>query len=394
MIPEWPGTRRHPVRQYWKRHDCVGCGSAYRYSFGGLRKTAPRGGKVPDMRPCPTCGLYQPDMVGTRRLRLHLLFGLIGLIGVGITAGFGIGRVMPDRMVIGGMAAMGGAVLLGQLLVLVWNPNRNLDANRRRARQLIKSDNMELLHGDNPAKAASALPHFGFRRAHMVALIGLLVAIGFFVTGELVRLGFGWPVNSEWRPSVVGPGDQSRIFFPSLQSIDGRWSGEATAHVVNASELGLTDTRLSVQTNQDTWGGTIHVESNKQRSWFSPWVDVRIPESAQLAGKEIVIHIDLQVTSPVVYGNEYRNEQARQTRTVSLQLANQPGAGRLYTYALYGGGILGAVGMMAMSLTLVALAVSLRRTGSPMRLVEEQEEDDEDENRRGRRRRKPTSDAD
>ena len=71
----------------WKEHACIGCGGRFRYLF--KRKKTGQGGTPDaasaaarkaalkalehevDMHPCPGCGLYQPDMVGSRRSTRH-----------------------------------------------------------------------------------------------------------------------------------------------------------------------------------------------------------------------------------------------------------------------------------------------------------------------------------
>src|SRR5436853_504400 len=71
----------------WKEHTCAACGGVYRYLF--KRKKSGQG-RSPDaaraaaqaavvkalahevdLQPCPGCGLYQPDMIGTRKARRH-----------------------------------------------------------------------------------------------------------------------------------------------------------------------------------------------------------------------------------------------------------------------------------------------------------------------------------
>ena len=384
--------------QYWKRHICVGCGSAYRYPFGGPRKTSPRGGNTPDMRPCPTCGLYQPDMIGTRRMMLHGLIGILGALGGGAVVVLGITKEFSDRQVIAAAAGIGAVVFLAQLGVVLWDPNRNQERNQQCARTLLKSDDLQLLHGENPAKAATKLPNWGASRSHIVALIGLLLAGLFFVSGELVRHVLGWPINPECRPGVLGPGDESRFFFESHKSVDRKWYGQVTVEVANASELGLADTRVSATTKQDSWGHIIYVKSDSEDAFFRPWVDVHIPESAKLAGKKIELNVKLLMTAPVLHGDHYENEQSTLTTKVSIQLADRPGAGKLYAYILFGGGFLEALGLLAMSLVLVASAVALRRTASPMRLVHDGDEDDDyddfDDYPRRRRRRRRLDDLD
>src|SRR6185437_9310048 len=71
----------------WKEHTCIGCNGRFRYLFkrkktgqGGTPEAASAAARKAvvqalehevDMHPCPGCGLYQPDMVGSRRSKRH-----------------------------------------------------------------------------------------------------------------------------------------------------------------------------------------------------------------------------------------------------------------------------------------------------------------------------------
>ena len=69
----------------WKHHKCIGCNGSYAYEFirkiTGTGRTAEKATAASkanaekalkrdtDLHPCPTCGLYQPDMIGQRRAK-------------------------------------------------------------------------------------------------------------------------------------------------------------------------------------------------------------------------------------------------------------------------------------------------------------------------------------
>src|SRR5207249_2916896 len=94
--PAHPGEERPPMaRGYsatlevkcWKEHTCCYCGAADRYllrkkktgqgnSEEAAATAAPRAPNrplrpEPELRPCPGCGHYQPEMIGGRRLVRH-----------------------------------------------------------------------------------------------------------------------------------------------------------------------------------------------------------------------------------------------------------------------------------------------------------------------------------
>src|SRR5271155_1553019 len=82
------------VLRCWKEHICAGCGRSYSYRLvrhvsvqnvtaaaataAAEHATAPKLKNYVEQSPCPTCGLYQPDMVGAWRAQSHTGF-FIGL---------------------------------------------------------------------------------------------------------------------------------------------------------------------------------------------------------------------------------------------------------------------------------------------------------------------------
>src|SRR5205814_9749985 len=94
----------------WKHHKCVGCGGSYAYEF--VRKIAGTGGTAEkasaaakanaekalardtDLHPCPTCGLYQPDMIGQRRAKRSWIIFWCALVVFIVTLGLAAGHVL------------------------------------------------------------------------------------------------------------------------------------------------------------------------------------------------------------------------------------------------------------------------------------------------------------
>jgi hypothetical protein len=325
-------------------------------------------------------------MVGNRRLGLHLAGGALGLVITGALAVLGTDLTLSDRQAMWGSAGVGTAVLLAQLIISLWNPNRNLEANQRRAKQLLTSGNMERLRGETPEKAARHLPRWGFGPVHGLALAGMAFANVLFIAAELVRLACGWPMNPDWTPGVIGPGDESRLYFSErLSSVKGLWDGQPSAWALNAHELGLDGAALPAQTHHDSWAGTIYVKENESSKTVRPWAEVRFPDSPRVAGKQLQVRADLVVVFPAPLGRDrWEDKQQAFTRTTSVRLAARPGAGRLYAYVWHGGGFAGAAWLGLMSLVFAAAAWSLRRKAFPLKVVHdaEDEPDDEDENDR------------
>ena len=82
----------------WKEHTCKGCNGAFAYLFvrrvsgtAGTEEEATEAARTAavtavaaevDMRPCPSCGLFQPDMIAARRLAWHWLFLVLAVVAL------------------------------------------------------------------------------------------------------------------------------------------------------------------------------------------------------------------------------------------------------------------------------------------------------------------------
>jgi hypothetical protein len=375
---------------------CIGCGNAYRYRLSPPK--AGQGQAKPDvkLRPCPTCGLYQPDMIGSRRMRFHLGFGLLGAIAAGVVAGLGVSDAEPERVMMWIAAGIAAATFLCQLAVTLWNPNRNPSANRSRAKRWLESGSLEGERVPPTNRGDAGLPRWGFGLPQGLALAGIAFGIVLFVSAELIRLAFGWPLNEGWYPGVVGPGDESRLYFAErISPVKGLWNGQAGAELLNTPEVGLADARLDTTTQQDTWQGNIWMSNkNDKTRLLYPWVAIRIPDSPQLAGAQLRIKANLTAEFPALRGGHYENEQRSFTQTASVQLATTPGAGRLYATVWHVSAFGGAVWLLLMSLILVVDNWSLSRHANPRKVVTEEDDQDEDERPRRRRRRDDPRDED
>jgi hypothetical protein len=330
-------------------------------------------------------------MIGGRRMGGHLGIAALGLAGTLAFVGFGADHSLADRVSMWGAVGVCTLMIVGHSLLLLWNPNRNLISNRNRCKKLVLSNTMQVLREETPDRAAGHLPRWGFGPAHGLALVGMAFANLLFVAAELVRAACGWPMNPEWIPGVIGPGDESRLYFAErFYSVKGYWSGEPSATALNARELGLGEAALPADTKRDSWPRTIYVDNGEGSKAETPWVEVRIPDSPALGGKQLQVRADLTAVFPVLHGDHYEEEQRDFARTTTVRLAARPGAGRLYAHVWHGGGFAGAAWFGLMSLVLVAAAWSLRRHAFPLKVVHnaEDEPDDEDEDRYDRPRRK------
>jgi hypothetical protein len=383
------GNRVSLMIQHWTEHVCVGCGGAYRYTTQRTKSRHQRSKPRVKMRPCPSCGLYQPDMVGAQRAQFHLAVGLgsAAVAGsIGLAAWLGDFPEWRTTLVAAGVAVLALPV---QLIVLFWNPNRNPDAGCLRAKQLIRQRVLERLRGETADLAKEELPRPRFGALTVVAIFGIALGIWQFLSAELVRRVYGWPLNADWYPAVVGPGDEARFYFPErVDSLQGLWDGRAEAELLNAQEVGVVQRRLSTDTGHARWGNELHFKNDERRRAPHPWVLVYVPDSPELSGKDLRVKLDLVATYPADHGAHFIEEQRNFTATPVIRLADRPGAGAVYAALCRGGTLGGALWLLLMSLVLALAAWSFRREAFPVKGFAEREDEDDDDDRPERIRRR------
>jgi hypothetical protein len=327
-----------------KEHVCVNCGCVYRYHL--IRKKSGRGATVEaaeftakaaanraaetevDREPCPECGLYQPDMIGRPRAWAHLMIyaATIGLVIVLTFAGCGAFRI-PGAVL--GAAGVCAAALLAHLCLDLWNPNRDLAANRVRAIQRVEEGRIAVAQPGNASPA-------GVSRAHLWPLLlvyGVLVlAVVVCAAPEGVRLLSGWTLNDSCDPPVVGPGEKVRVEFPRrLGTVGGKWNGQAEVRLLNGEENRLpADYSIPVSTNSATWGDTIEVLASHANEETPVWAELYLPDDPSLAGKSLRLQIDLSVECPHGGPDGFSTVQDSFSGVFPIQVASTRMAGSEY----------------------------------------------------------------
>lgn len=371
----------------WKEHDCVGCGGTFRYSFQrkatGMGATGPAASEAAmqslaltakhdaDFRPCPSCGLYQPDMVGGRKATIYgwLLAGFA--IAIGIVAI--VALIMSDSSslqlpwITGITAGLAALVILTSIWAIFHNPNRNKQANLGAAQgPIIKEELLLVQAGD--ASQGEATPPGVVSAGHHLALVLLFIGLGLIVLGEGTRLARGWPLNKQCFPQVVGPGDTPCVYLPDeLSCVQGMWNGSGTATVVRPAEFGLKVPKLLASTKNSTWGNRISGKdvSNSTRQLY---MYVQIPESGALSGRTLPLLINMHANYPHAERGGFVNADQNFSRTADIQLAT-PHAGASYRDMVIWAG-LGGVGLiLLMLLHLRRLAKQMRHAALPARLI-------------------------
>src|SRR5262249_29537012 len=231
-----------------------------------------------------------------------------------------------------GAAGVACAIVAGQGLLVLFDPDADPEANRRRAYEQIEKGAMRILSEAKEPVQPVSRPSFLER--WQTPLLGLVATLA-LVSSQLLRLSYDWPVNDGWYPKIVGPGDAITLQFSRRVqgTIEGLWTGTATARVANAAEVGMANPRLEAGTRQEDWGDRIRAPRHSKTVDSRPWVTVFIPNEAELSGKTLRIVAEIDATYPV-----YKERLYFETRDVGLSqestvVLGTPGAGRLYMTA-------------------------------------------------------------
>lgn len=344
----------------WKEHVCSACGAIFRYTFKRqgtefgdteeeaeqtARQTLERKAeKDVNFHPCPHCGLYQPEMVGSQKASQLAWV----LICAGVATG--VGLIILMEIATSGNLQMAPAVWvaasIGLLAVLAnfWiaasKPNRNPAVNRAKASRAIDHGQLILVTPGAPPGFDLVENQGGNAKATWFYLALMITGLVAIASGELVRLACGWPVNPHCFPQVCGPGDTPTIYLPAeITSVKGYWQGGGYAEIGNSEGFGLQKEKLDVFGRNDRWEDVISGKdiSNLDRHIYG---EVKLPNSESLAWKGISIHMSLEVRYPHRIDNEFVVKAAKFEDTIRLDLGPAK-SGSYYETLVFPGGLLG-----------------------------------------------------
>jgi len=310
----------------WKEHSCISCGTKYRYLF---KRTKQGQGGTPDaasanahnavikalehevdMHPCPGCGTYQPDMIASHRSTQHWwtfwlsvpVFIVLFILVLADVLSYSLGSWI--------LAITAVVTMLIHLTFDAFNPNGNLDANHRLAKDREESGDLWVPNqpkGEGGVEAGS-----GVNVGHYVGYALLGIGVLAFVVPPLLLLAMGAASNPSWNPEVFGPGDEAYVYFDKrITSVKGYWSGSPTVSILNWDTLGIPGPApvLTGRSKQDSWAGTITI-SSRGGTTSSPllYSYVTFPADERLAGKKLQLRINMNVRYPkLMSSNMYQD---------------------------------------------------------------------------------------
>ena len=363
----------------WKRYTCCYCGCQFRRrvhaTMKGTGATLERAEANAtdnvvrflqqhiEQWPRPHCGQFQPEMIGSLRLTWHLLILL--------ASGAWVGALLLDYYGLAPrwLAATLLLALAALLIVAHWwigkrYPNNYAAANKRRTDFQIKTLELSVDRGPNRKDGDWQFPdsiRLGkwFWRLLIASVLSLLL-IG---ACDAMRLTQDWPVNENWRPEVVGPGDSAWVFLPrTIQSLNGHWTGDANAvlEVVDAPGVFVP---IRATTRNDQWGDRIQVSSGASNSTRHLWVRIHVPDDEKLAGKKVRVQMTANVVFPFLEWNQHhfglRQDVAQHQEEIQLGPTR---AGLWFSIAWHAGTVIPFVLLLALQLYFVGRAYRLKRS--------------------------------
>lgn len=223
-----------------KQHTCLCCGAIYTYPFvrkvkgsGRTREAAQkdREKKVArtlaqdvNLEPCPTCGLYQPDMIGQPRADRHKTVFIIAIFVFAFLLILRAADVLMSNTATLALMIAAALMALVHTMAEVRNLNSDLDANKQKAEDKVGAGKMILTPGKLAVPTMEQVnpPKSGI---HKLAIPLLVLSVVLIAAPEAMRSLSRWPLNSDAYPPVVGPTDTTRIYMPEkISSVKGYWS--------------------------------------------------------------------------------------------------------------------------------------------------------------------------
>lgn len=366
-----------------KEHKCAGCGSTYAYvlkrevkgqgaSSEASEKAASKNfdkalEREVDAQPCPTCGLYQPDMVASRLGPRHIAVFIVAAICLVVLMILHLASGVRDDVLVWWMVGVGGVALALHWVIEMGNLNRNLDANRDLARQRVQEG---VIVQQDAGVAVGPQGTVWQPQKSLVSFMVLplmLAALGLLALPQAMLKLSSWPVNANAYPPVVGPGDETCCYLTEkVKSIKGMWRGSAKAEgrVAGAQNEKFA---LGAASSTSTWGQNISAKSSEKELNGILWVNLTVPDDPKIVGKEVDCDVQLNVTYPVAQGNSFDDQNRLVKQTMRLTLAPAH-AGRQFvnywwTALLGGGGLVLLIGLIRFS-----LATGLRKQALPTRV--------------------------
>jgi len=375
----------------WKEHTCCYCGAAYRYRVqkkkigqGNSQEAAAAAAtgaairalrNESELRPCPGCGHYQPEMIGARRLVRHGFLVLFAGSALLTFLLLGACDLVPNSVSLWLFVLFAGVAMIAATWIGMRNLNSNLRANKARAQRLVDQQQMQITPADANREDRPRPVVVETGAGFWLAFLLLGATLIFMPGSEFIRIAGRWPSNPNTHPTIVGPGDSFWTWIDldePIKSLRGYWTATGTGKIINGNQLKLPQNEIplpGVSSNDAHWPDLASSASEKPVP-ARLWVRMTIPDKIQnLAGQRVPIELTLNVKYPdAENGTVVEKEKAAVKVPIELQLATHR-AGFLYAFfwyvAVLGGG---AMFLLAAGYHLMR-DVALKKCGLPTRVI-------------------------
>jgi hypothetical protein len=264
------------------------------------------------------------------------------------------------------MVLIATAVFVSYVIIGLVNPNTDPSANVQHAAAAVTAGLLRHIPGRTGAPLADFVrpPK---STAHRLALPIVLLGVVFTGSSEVIRSMNHWPLNPDCIPSVVGAGDNVRIYMPeSVDTVSAFWRGEPKVTFTTEKESSPISATASAPGRGENWenNGTIFMGTTEA---IVPWVDIVVPQS--LTGHTANCAIDLELIYPKGSSSGYHVERTDLKDTVIINLA-PPGVGSIFTPLWWGTTLTGLLCTIIGGILLVKAAGSFGSRALPARVLE------------------------
>jgi hypothetical protein len=348
-----------------KQHACRGCGALFAYPLecvvqaeASTKETAQTiakdrlSARLRDqfaLHPCPSCGIYQPEMVLKLRADRVGLVARFAAFTPAVLAVLVLLKKVDAEPVVWWAAGFATLALGFHVRAAMFRPNASRERNRALADREVSRGPLRLVQ---PGSTISVVqPGLTIDRRRALVLAACAITIGFLPSAAVLRSVHQWPLNDGWVPPVVGPGDTATLEMGDIESISGLWAASGAAQLSTSSGA----FPLPVDERVPTWGTNLKFENRDRFVTTTTTATIHVDAPASLAGQSAAVRAELDVEYPVVNGFFFEEKTKRFTSDRPLLLAS-PGAGTTYSRVIQ----LGMVGGSVVLALLFALLLRLR----------------------------------
>jgi len=314
-----------------------------------------------DFHPCPMCGIVQPDMIATIKSSRFWLGLAVSCATLLLAIVLGLSQIA--RINVSAYIAFSGIgfATFSYFLGSFFNPNRNLDRNIWASQRKIESKQLMIVEESD---ASNIVDRFGgMRFGNYMGLMCCILSLVAIISPMMLAQVNDWHLNDSIYPAVAGAGDRPTIYLSSkVRSLEGKWSGSASAVLRNAADFGLRNDIVQATSRVSKWTGKLK-DKPKTRT---VWAQVVLPKNISDAnGKVGRLSVSVTARFPVPAAGGFRDEVSRHHRETEITFS-KPHSGRMYYSAWLFGQIGATLLMLAAAVFHLSSVTWLRKQANPI----------------------------